>query len=95
MTAGTERKEPHGYQRLEQHIYRKANTLCVCYKICEVYSNELTLHYKESGQVGLRAYASGAVGHGFAPWPRHTKGVKNGTCSSLADARIKRVVLGR
>ena len=27
-------------------------------------------------------------------WPRHTKGVKNGTSSSLAAARIKRVVLG-
>ena len=38
-----------------------------------------------------RASASGAVGRG----PRHTKGVKNGTSSSLADARIKRVVLGR
>ena len=27
--------------------------------------------------------------------PHHTKGVKNGTSSSLADARIKGVVLGR
>ena len=24
------------------------------------------------------------------PWPHHTKGVKNGTRSSLADAHIKR-----
>ena len=43
----------------------------------------------------VRASASGAVGRGFAPRSRHTKGVKNGTSSSLADARIKRVVLGR
>ena len=43
----------------------------------------------------VRASASGAVGRGFAPLPRHTKGVKNGTSSSLADPRIKRVVLGR
>ena len=27
--------------------------------------------------------------------PHHTKGVKNGTSSSLADARVKGVVLGR
>ena len=27
--------------------------------------------------------------------PHHTKGVKNGTSSSLADARIKWVLLGR
>ena len=28
-------------------------------------------------------------------WPCHTKGVKNCTSSSVADARIKGVVLGR
>ena len=39
----------------------------------------------------VRASASGAVGRGFAPRPRHTKGGKNGTGSSLADARNKRV----
>ena len=43
----------------------------------------------------VRASASGAVGHGFAPRPWHTKGGKNGTGSSLADARNKRVVPGR
>ena len=43
----------------------------------------------------VRASASGLEGRGFAPRPRHTKGVKNGTGSSLADARNKRVVLGR
>ena len=43
----------------------------------------------------VRASTSGAVDRGFAPRPRHTKGVKNGTSSSLADAHIKRVVLGR
>ena len=34
-------------------------------------------------------------GRRFDPRPRHTKGVKNGTGSSLADARNKRVVPGR
>ena len=43
----------------------------------------------------VRASASGSEGRGFAPRPRHTKGVKNGTGRSLADARNKRVVLGR
>ena len=43
----------------------------------------------------VRASASGSEGCGFAPRPRHTKGVKNGTGSFLADARNKRVVLGR
>ena len=43
----------------------------------------------------VRASASGSEGRGFAPRPRHTKGVKNGTGSSLADARNKRVVPGR
>ena len=31
----------------------------------------------------------------FDPRPRHTKGVKNGTGNSLADARNKTVVPGR
>ena len=43
----------------------------------------------------VRASASGAVGRGFATRPCHTKGGKNGTGSSLADARNKRVVPGR
>ena len=43
----------------------------------------------------VRASASGSEGRGFAPRQRHTKCVKNGTGSSLADARSKRVVLGR
>ena len=43
----------------------------------------------------VRASASGSEGRGFAPRPRHTKGVKNGTGSSLADARNERVELGR
>ena len=41
----------------------------------------------------VRVSASGSEGRGFAPWPRHTKSVKNGTGSSLADARNKRVVI--
>ena len=43
----------------------------------------------------VRASASGAVGRGFTPWPRHIKGDKPGTGSSLSDARNKRVVPGR
>ena len=43
----------------------------------------------------VRASASGSEGRGFAPRPRHTKGVKNGTGSALADTGNKRVVLGR
>ena len=43
----------------------------------------------------VRASTSGAVGRGFAPRPCHTKGGKNGTGSSLADTRNKRVVPGR
>ena len=31
-----------------------------------------------------RASASGAGGRGFDTWPRHTKGVKNGTSGDLA-----------
>ena len=42
-----------------------------------------------------RASAFGAGGRGFESRPYYTKGVKNGTNSSLADARIKGVVLGR
>ena len=42
-----------------------------------------------------RASASGSGGRRFDPRPRHTKGVKNGTGSSLADACNKRVVPGR
>ena len=42
-----------------------------------------------------RLSASLAIGRGFESRPRHTKGVKNGTSSSLADARIKMVVLQR
>ena len=37
-----------------------------------------------------RASAFGAGGRGFESWPHHTKGVKNSTSSSLADACIKR-----
>ena len=43
----------------------------------------------------VRASASGMVGRWFWPRRRHTKGGKNGTGSSLADARNKRVVPGR
>ena len=42
-----------------------------------------------------RAFAFGMGGRGFESRPHHTKGVKNGTSSSLADARIKGIVLGR
>ena len=53
------------------------------------------LLYTGPDSLVVRASASGAAGRGFAPRSRQTKGVKNGTGSSLADARIKRVVLGR
>ena len=43
----------------------------------------------------VRASASGVVGRGFAPRSHHTKGGKNGTGSSLADAHNKGVVPGR
>ena len=48
-----------------------------------------------SDSLVVRASASVSKGRGFAPRPCHTKGVKNGTGSSLADARNQRVVLGR
>ena len=50
--------------------------------------------YRPDSSVG-RAYAFGAGGRGFESRPHNTKGVKTGTSSSLADARIKGVVLGR
>ena len=43
-----------------------------------------------SDSLVVRASASRAVGPGFAPRSRHTKGAKNGTSSYLADARIKK-----
>ena len=47
-----------------------------------------------SGGVGHGSEsASGGVGHGSESQLHHTKGIKNGTSSSLADAPIKRVVL--
>ena len=55
----------------------------------------LVILFSSPDSLVVRASASGAVGRGFAPRSRHTKGVKNGTSSSLADVRIKRVVLGR
>ena len=42
-----------------------------------------------------RAPAFRGRGRGFESRRHNTKGVKNGSCSSLADARIKGVVLGR
>ena len=32
-----------------------------------------------------RASASGAGGHGFDTWPRHTKGVKNGNTTNISQ----------
>ena len=51
-------------------------------------------HGRLDSSVG-RASPLGAGGRGFETRPHHTKGVKNGTSSSLADARIKEAVLGR
>ena len=53
------------------------------------------LYYHRPRSLVVRASASGTVGRGFAPRPRQTKGDKNGTGSSLANARNKRVVPGR
>ena len=55
----------------------------------------LAAHSTHPDSLVVTASASAAVGRGFAPGPRHTKGGKNGTGSSLADARNKRVVPGR
>ena len=49
---------------------------------------------KKDSSVG-RASTFGAGGCGFESQPHHTKRCKNGTSRSLADARIKGVVLGR
>ena len=42
-----------------------------------------------------RTSAFGAGGPGFKSGPCHIKGMKDGTSASLADACLKRVVLGR
>ena len=49
----------------------------------------VTGQYSSSGRV-----SASVAGRGFESQPRHTKGIKNSTSSSLADACIKRVVLG-
>ena len=54
----------------------------------------MKLRYRRDSLVG-RGSAFGAGGCGFESRPHHTQGVKNGTSSSLADVRIKWVVLGR
>ena len=66
-----------------------------CFSI--TFNNAVNLKTNMTGPDSLvvRASASGSEGRGFAPLPRHTKGVTNGTGSSLADARNERVVLGR
>ena len=55
----------------------------------------MTIRFTGPDSSSGRASASGSGGRRFDPRPRHTKGVKNGTGSSLADARNKRVVPGR
>ena len=47
-----------------------------------------TLYFSPDSSVD-RASASGAGGCGFESRPHHTKGVKNGTRSSLADDALK------
>ena len=42
------------------------------------------IHHIDSVSSVGRALAFGAVGRGFDPRPRHTKDVKNSTCSFLA-----------
>ena len=55
----------------------------------------MNFHFTGPDSLVDRASNLGAVGRGFVPQPRHTKGLKNGTGSSLADACNKRVVLER
>ena len=55
----------------------------------------LKIHLNRPDSSVSRASAFGAGGRGLESWPHKTYGVKNGTSSSLADARIKGVVLGR
>ena len=58
----------------------------------------LSEHYNfltGSDSLVVRVSASGAVGRGFTPRLRHTKGDKNDTGSSLADSHNKRIVPGR
>ena len=60
-----------------------------------IFTFEQLLIYTGPDSSSDRASASGSEGRRLDPRPRHTKGVKNGTGSSLADARNKRVVPGR
>ena len=85
--------------------------VCVCVSVCvakpvavelRCHATSLISSFTHTGfthtgpdSLVVRASASGTVGRGFAPRPRHTKGDNNGTGSSLADARNKRVVPGR
>ena len=61
--------------------------------MCVVGNNPVSVSGPDSSSG--RASASGSEGRRFDPRPRHTKGIKNGTGSSLADARNKGVVPGR
>ena len=65
-----------------------------CSRMCTL-NLDLIMQKGRPDSLVVRASALGAVGRGFAPRSHLTKGVKNGTSSSLADACIKRVVLGR
>ena len=75
------------------YLFLHKNVCCVCSleSPCQGDSNDLTQHtfYGGPDSLVVRASTSGAVDCGFAPRSRHTKGVKNGTSSSLSDARIK------
>ena len=57
-------------------------------------SDSLLTHTYSTGP-GSLVSASGPVGRRFAPRSHYTKGVENGTSSSLADACIKRVYSAR
>ena len=78
----------------------RADNLIKCYNLYNNHNTMYTLNLKGNNtarpdSLVVRASAFGSEGRGFAPRLRHTKGVKNGTGSPLADPRIKRVVLGR
>ena len=79
------------------HAHTQTEKAKTIYPLYTSYAGGIKISKSTTGPDSLvvRASTLGAVGHGSEPLSRHTKGVKNGTSSPLADARNKRVVLGR
>ena len=79
-------------------VFLNSNKISICCNwTCKIFENRSTNYIfmakMSPDSLVVRASVSGSEGRGFAPRPRHTKGVKNGTGSSLADARNERVHL--